>query len=102
MRVIYATGQHRHLDFAIADKRADVPAGAVVFALCTAERTIENLDEDLFGAISDEEYYTFRGLVNESGIAEPIIDLPAPQNISRNTTVISARSTFPIAFPYGM
>jgi hypothetical protein len=66
MRVIYATGQPRYLDFAIADKRAEVPAGAIVFAICTAERTIENLDEDLFAAISDEEYYTFRGLVYES------------------------------------
>ena len=65
MRVIYATGQPRHLDFAITDNRADVPASVIVFAICTAERTIENLDEDLFGAISDEEYYTFRGLVHE-------------------------------------
>ena len=66
MRVIYATGQPRNLDFAVTDNRAAVPAGAVLFAVCTAERTIENLDEDLFNAITDEEYYSFRALVNES------------------------------------
>jgi hypothetical protein len=66
MRVIYATGQPRDLDFAVTDSREAVPSGAILFAICTAERTIENLDEDLFNAITDEEYYAFRALVNEA------------------------------------
>ncbi|MDQ3816882.1 MAG: hypothetical protein M3362_04205 [Acidobacteriota bacterium] len=66
MRVIYATGQPRHLDFAVASRREDVPAGAILFAICTAERTMENLDEELFEAITDEEYYAFRALVIEA------------------------------------
>lgn len=66
MRVIYATGQPRSLSFAVTQSRKAVPPGAILFAICTAERTIENLDEDLFNAITDEEYYSFRALVNEA------------------------------------
>ncbi|PYS51809.1 MAG: hypothetical protein DMF68_03145 [Acidobacteria bacterium] len=66
MRVIYATGQPRYLNFAVVDRREDVPAGATLFAICTTSRTMENMDEDLFDAITDEEYYTFRQLVTEA------------------------------------
>lgn len=66
MQVIYATGGPRYLDFAVTNNRAAVPANAILLAICTAERTMENLDEDLFSAITDEEYYTFRSLVSEA------------------------------------
>ena len=66
MRVIYAIGEPRYLNFAVADRREAVPAGAILFAICTATRTMENLDEDLFDAITDEEYYTFRAMVSEA------------------------------------
>ena len=66
MRVIYATGKPRYLNFAVAERREAVPAGAILFAICTATRTMENLDEDLFEAITDEEYYTFRALITEA------------------------------------
>jgi hypothetical protein len=64
MQVIYATGAPRYLDFAVTNNRAAVPSDAILLAICTPERTMENLDEDLFNAITDEEYYTFRALVN--------------------------------------
>jgi hypothetical protein len=66
MRVIYATGQPRNLVFAVTGRREAVPSGAILVAICTATRTMENLDEDLFNAITDEEYYNFRALVNEA------------------------------------
>ena len=66
MQVIYATGEPRYLDFAVTDNRSLVPSGAILLAICTAEKTMENLDEDLFNALTDEEYYTFRALVLEA------------------------------------
>lgn len=66
MRVIYATGEPRYLDFAVTNNRSLVPAGAILLAICTTEKTMENLDEDLFNALTDEEYYTFRALVTEA------------------------------------
>jgi hypothetical protein len=66
MKVIYATGEPRYLDFAVTNNRSAVPAGAILLAICTGEKTMENLDEDLFNALTDEEYYAFRALVNEA------------------------------------
>ena len=66
MQVIYATGEPRYLDFAVTDNRSSVPLGAILLAICTAEKTMENLDEDLFNSITDEEYYTFRALVTQA------------------------------------
>jgi len=66
MQVIYATGRPRDLDFAVTENRSAVPQGAILFAVCTPERTLENLDEELFSSITDEEYYTFRALVSEA------------------------------------
>ena len=66
MRVVYATCSPRQLDFYLTDRREAVPAGATVFAICTEDRTIENQDEDLFAAITDEEYYALRQMVSEA------------------------------------
>lgn len=66
MKIVYAMCSPRQLDFYLTDKREAVPAGATVFAICTGERTIENQDEDLFAAITDEEYFTLRAMVNEA------------------------------------
>ena len=66
MRVVYATCNPRQLDFYLTDRREAVPAGATVFAICTEDRTIENQDEDLFAAITDEEYYALRQMVGEA------------------------------------
>ena len=66
MKIVYAMCSPRQLDFYLTDRREAVPTGATVFAICTGERTIENQDEDLFAAITDEEYFTLRAMVNEA------------------------------------
>lgn len=66
MKIVYAMCSPRQLDFYLTDKREAVPQGATVFAICTGERTIENQDEDLFAAISDEEYFTLQTMVKEA------------------------------------
>lgn len=66
MRVVYATCSPRRLEFYLTDRREAVPAGATVFAICTEDRTIESQDEDLFAAITDEEYYALRQMVTEA------------------------------------
>lgn len=66
MKIVYAMCSPRQLDFYLTDKREDVPTGATMFAICTGERTIENQDGDLFAAITDEEYFTLRAMVNEA------------------------------------
>jgi hypothetical protein len=66
MEVIYAQGRPGHLDFYITDEQEAVPAGAIIFAVCTATSTIENTDEDLFEAITDQEYFTIKEMVYEA------------------------------------
>lgn len=66
MKIVYAMCSPRQLDFYLTDRREAVPAGATVFAICVGERTIENQDEDLFAAISDEEYFTLRAMVTKA------------------------------------
>lgn len=66
MKIVYAMCNPRQLDFYLTDRREAVPQGATVFAICTNDRTIENQDEDLFAAITDEEYFTLRRMVNEA------------------------------------
>lgn len=66
MKIVYATCSPRHLEFYLTDKREAVPAGATVFAICTEERTLENQDEDLFSAITDDEYCALKQMVNEA------------------------------------
>lgn len=66
MRLVYATGRPRFMEFDIASTPDRVPAGARVFAACTAERADEHLDEQTFGAMSDEEFFTFKLLVHRA------------------------------------
>jgi len=54
------------MEFNIASTPDRVPAGARVFAACTAERAEEHLDEQTFGAMSDEEFFTFKQLVHRA------------------------------------
>jgi len=65
MQVIYATGQ-RERDFRIAAGGEDLPAGARVYATCTAEETVESIGDVTFGSMSDEEYYTLKARVREA------------------------------------
>ena len=66
MQLVYATGQPRFMEFAIASTPDRVPAGARVFAACTAESAEEHLDEHTFGAMTDEEFFTFKQLVHRA------------------------------------
>jgi hypothetical protein len=66
LQIVYATSTPRFLEFHMADKREAVPAGSTIFAICTSERTIENQDEDLFNAITDEEYYELKAMIDEA------------------------------------
>lgn len=66
MQIVYATGRPRFLEFHLTDKREAVPPPATVFAVCAGGRTIENQDEDLFDAMTDEEYFTLRAMVSEA------------------------------------
>ena len=70
MQVIYATGQPRMLEFAVADRRQAVPAGATVLAVCDGDRLVSQLDEDFFAAITDGEYYTYMALLRDAAERE--------------------------------
>lgn len=66
MRLIYATGQPRFFEFATADNRRQLPAGATILALVEGERTTSLLDERTFERMTDEEYYELRGLIEDA------------------------------------
>ncbi len=66
MHIIYANGQPRSFEFALTNTTKAVPTDATILATCSGERVTENLDEYLFGAITDEEFYQFRAMVNEA------------------------------------
>ena len=70
MELIYAVGRPGHLDFYIATRRADVPADAIIFAVCNAASLMENTDEDLFNAITDQEYFTVQEIIGEARMRE--------------------------------
>ncbi|HEY1402501.1 MAG TPA: hypothetical protein VGB05_00085 [Pyrinomonadaceae bacterium] len=67
MQFVYATGQPRHMEFAVTSRQDRVPSGATIYAtLHRGGKAVENLDEHTFNAMSDEEFYTFRSLVQDA------------------------------------
>lgn len=66
MQFVYATGQPRNMEFAITSRQDRVPSGATIYATLCGSRAVENLDEHTFDAMSDEEFYTFRSLVQNA------------------------------------
>ena len=67
MQFVYATGQPRNMEFAVASRQDRVPSGATIYAtLYRSGKAVENLDEHTFNAMSDEEFYTFRSLIQEA------------------------------------
>lgn len=66
MHIVYAACNPRYLEFQLTDCRESVPAGALVFAICTGDQTIENQDEDIFDAMTDEEYFSLHAIVAEA------------------------------------
>jgi len=65
MQLVYATGQAER-DFHIAAAPDEVPAGARVYATCTAEATSEEIGERTFQSMSDGEYYALKARVREA------------------------------------
>ena len=65
MQLVYAAGE-RDREFHIADGGAEVPAGARVYATCTAEGTVEEIGEVTFGSMTDAEFYELRALAREA------------------------------------
>lgn len=66
MQFVYATGQPRNMEFAITSRQDRVPSGATIYATLCGSKAVENLDEQTFNAMSDEEFYTFRSLVQNA------------------------------------
>lgn len=66
MHLVIGTGQPRNLDFTIVSGQKTIPAGAQIYAIFSGEYAFEQLDEHLFAAMTDEEYYTFRGLARDA------------------------------------
>jgi len=67
MQFVYATGQPRNMEFAVTNRQDRVPSGATIYAtLYRGGKAVENLDEYTFNAMSDEEFYTFRSLIQDA------------------------------------
>ncbi|MCA1566454.1 MAG: hypothetical protein LC803_12600 [Acidobacteria bacterium] len=67
MQFIYATGQPRNMEFAVTSREDRVPSGATIYAtLYRGGKAVENLDEHTFNAMSDEEFYTFRSIIQDA------------------------------------
>lgn len=66
MQFVYATGQPRNMEFAIASRQDRVPTGATIYATLYGSKAVENLDEHTFNAMSDEEFYTYRALIQDA------------------------------------
>jgi hypothetical protein len=66
MQFVYATGQPRNMEFAITSRQDRVPSGATIYATLCGNKAVENLDEYTFNAMSDEEFYTYRSLLQNA------------------------------------
>ena len=66
MQFVYATGQPRNMEFAITSRQDRVPSGATIYATLCGSKAVENLDEQTFNAMSDEEFYTYKALVQDA------------------------------------
>ena len=66
MQFVYATGQPRNMEFAVTSRQDRVPTGATIYATLCGSKAVENLDEHTFNAMSDEEFYTFRSLIQDA------------------------------------
>lgn len=66
MKLVYATGRPRNFEFAVASGPAHLPAGARVLAVCDGRAADSLLDEQTFGAMTDEEFYTLQSLIAAS------------------------------------
>lgn len=66
MHLVIGTGQPRDMDFSIVRGRDEIPAGGQIYAIFSGEHASGELDEHLFNAMTDEEFYTFRALAQDA------------------------------------
>lgn len=66
MQFVYATGQPRNMEFAITSRQDRVPSGATIYATLCGSKAVENLDEHTFNAMSDEEFYAYKSLLQDA------------------------------------
>jgi hypothetical protein len=66
MQFVYATGQPRNMEFAITNRQDRVPTGATIYATLCDSKAVENLDEHTFNAMSDEDFYAYRALLQNA------------------------------------
>ncbi len=70
MQFVYATGRPRNMDFAITSRQEAIPSEAIIYATCYGQKAIENIDDDTFSAMTDEEFYTYKSLVQDARRSE--------------------------------
>lgn len=64
-KIVYAA-EGRDREFRIAEGPEAVPAGARVYATCTAGGAAEQIGEVTFGSMTDAEFYELRARVREA------------------------------------
>jgi hypothetical protein len=70
MTIIYAKGQPRFFEFGTVSNHQQLPSGAIILAVANGAHVAEQLDEDTFARMTDEEYYELQGLINETRQSE--------------------------------
>ena len=66
MRLVYATGTPRQMQFAVAAAPTALPVGARILAVCDGERVEGRIDGNTFDRMTDEEYYTLQSLISDA------------------------------------
>jgi hypothetical protein len=83
MQFVYATGQPRNMEFAITSQQNRVPTGATIYATLCGSKAVENLDEHTFNAMSDEEFYTYRALLQDARQQQDERAQTAPKGLNK-------------------
>jgi hypothetical protein len=88
LHLVIGTGQPRNLDFNIVSGHETIPADAQVYAIFSGAFVSDQLDEDLFDTMTDEEYYTFRALAQDAREREAE-SLRAAEHAARAESLLS-------------
>lgn len=83
MQFVYATGQPRNMEFAVTSRQDRVPSGATIYATLCGSKAVENLDEYTFNAMSDEEFYTYRALIQDARQQQGGSEQDAPKGLNK-------------------
>ena len=83
MQFVYATGQPRNMEFAVTNRQDRVPSGATIYATLCGSKAVENLDEQTFNAMSDEEFYAYRALIQNARQQQSESAQDAPKGLNK-------------------